>query len=419
MTGATGAGVDQEIFGRLAALPELGLTNAILTPCKVCGGKASFFDVVDFNKCCSQADFYCYGQSGVPVTYFRCSNCGFVFTNFFDDWMVGDFARFVYNGDYIKVDGEYAGRRPERDAATLARRLDGLTGLRILDYGSGSGLLAEHLRMQGCDNVISYDPFSSPRRPDGGFDVVTCFEVLEHTTTPRTTIADIASLLDPGGCVFFSTGIQPQNIGLLRANWWYVAPRNGHASIYTLNALALAGQSAGLTLHSGSGGTAFAGSAASPTSERLLSSIGPACRFLRLTAPGDDSVLADSQKTSWHGVEGSGPTSYRWTREADIVWRVQSPPLGPCKLTVTIPIRMEVQPGFADGCRLTIGNGSVALVREIGDLKASVTLDEYVDPIIRLVTPPLLRPCDLRASSDERSLGLAITTESGEGFGNE
>src|SRR5262249_24894106 len=160
--------------------------------------------------------------------------------DFFDSWTAEDFAKFVYNEDYIKVDAEYAGIRAERDAAAMASRLSGLENLRILDYGSGAGLFAEQLRNRGLHNVVSYDPFSNPGRPLGQYDLITCFEVLEHAAAPLATISDIASFLHPTGCAIFSTGIQPPDINVTRAGWWYVAPRNGHASIYTLAALALA-----------------------------------------------------------------------------------------------------------------------------------------------------------------------------------
>ena len=159
--------MDRQLFERLVRLPQLSSTKRQTVSCKICGSDAYFFDVVDFNKSCSQSDIYPFEVSGIPVWYFRCRICGFLFTQFFDDWTPQDFARFVYNKDYIKVDGDYAGARPERCAAAVARRLVRFPYLRILDFGSGSGLLANHLRSHGFAHVSSYDPFSSPSRPEG------------------------------------------------------------------------------------------------------------------------------------------------------------------------------------------------------------------------------------------------------------
>jgi 2-polyprenyl-6-hydroxyphenyl methylase/3-demethylubiquinone-9 3-methyltransferase len=392
----------------LDALPPLDRTNRQAASCKICGVQGEFFDVVDFNKCCSEQEPYAFGCAGIPVQYLRCPRCEFVFTTFFDDWTPDEFARFVYNDDYIKVDGEYAGIRPRREADNIAQRLRGLTHLRILDYGSGSGLFADHLRGYGFGQVENYDPFSNPERPHGRFDVITCFEVLEHTPTPRQTLADIADLLDPGGCVLFSTGVQPAEFARLRANWWYVAPRNGHASIFSLRSLAIAGRTAGLTLHAADGAYAFGGPRPSPASRRVLASTGAPIQVFELTSPGRGAELQAGQKTSWNALESFGDMPFRWTKEAEIAWWVQDQMLLPGELVVSIPFRAEVARGFADACRLEVGELSVPLVRANGALTASLTLHESTQPVITLVTPAPLRPCDLRPVKDARFLGLAI-----------
>jgi SAM-dependent methyltransferase len=402
--------MDERLFERLVGLPPLGSESRQTVPCKICGSGAHFFDVVDFYKSCSQPEIYPFGASGIPVTYYRCSVCSFAFTPFFDDWTPQDFARFVYNDDYSKVDGDYSGIRPKRDAATIAQRLHDFSHLNILDYGSGSGVFADHLRACGFKLVSSYDPFSSPKRPRGQFDVITCFEVLEHTVSPRATLSDVASFLDPEGCVIFSTGIQPSTMGEIRANWWYVAPRNGHVSIYSLNSLARLGAATGLSLHEGSGGTAFSGACTSSATQQILSSVGRRLRFFELTAPGHGAETPAEQATSWHGLEGTGASSFRWTRQANTLWRVQEQPLQPGKLVVTIPVQNEIQSGFANSCRLEVGSKSAPFVRDISLMTATLSIEEPVEAIVRLVTPPPMRPCDLGTVKDARSLGLAIST---------
>jgi 2-polyprenyl-6-hydroxyphenyl methylase/3-demethylubiquinone-9 3-methyltransferase len=42
-------------------------------------------------------------------------------------------------------------------------------------------------------------------REPAGFDVVTCMEMLEHVPDPQSTIRACATLVKPGGWVFFST----------------------------------------------------------------------------------------------------------------------------------------------------------------------------------------------------------------------
>jgi SAM-dependent methyltransferase len=394
-----------ELHQQLVALGPLDIANRRGPSCKLCGCVSEFFDVVDFNKCCSDQNPAMFGRAGVAVAYYRCPRCDFVFTDFFDDWSIVEFAQFIYNDDYIKVDGEYAGSRPRRAADSIAQRLGRHFRQRILDYGSGSGLFEAQLRTHGFLNVTSYDPFSSPARPAGRYDIITCFEVLEHSPSPAETLADIASLLAPSGCVLFGTALQPPDIGRLRGSWWYIAPRNGHVSIYSHRSLAIAGRRAGLTLHVGGGDMAFSGARPSPVVQKVLAGVGKPTQVFELTAPARG---AEADEASWNGTEGRGGDLFRWTKAREIVWRVQEEMLTPCELIVSVPFRAEVQRGFADQCELRVAGRSVPLTRGMGALSASVILEHEAEPVVKLITPEPLRPCDLRPAKDARLLGLAV-----------
>ena len=105
-----------------------------------------------------------------------------------------------------------------------------LQGARVLDVGCGGGILSEALAAAGA-NVMGIDLaprvlevarlhlHESGRQVDyrevsvealaldmpGGFDAITCMEMLEHVPDPGSVVAACATLLKPGGRLFVST----------------------------------------------------------------------------------------------------------------------------------------------------------------------------------------------------------------------
>lgn len=208
--------------------------------CKVCGGLSFLIGVVDFNKHCPSAPGFILELSGEPVYYRQCRVCGLVFTNHCDDWTSADFAARIYNERYLEVDPDFAGARAQANATFLetifGAHRDTLT---CLDYGGGDGALAAMLRDKGFAHARSCDPYHDGGAPTplGGCQLVTSFEVLEHSPDPRKSIAELSSCIGDKGMAVFSTLVVPADFATIGVSWWYVAPRNGHLTFYTRDAL--------------------------------------------------------------------------------------------------------------------------------------------------------------------------------------
>ena len=371
--------------------------------CKLCGGQAELFDVVDFQKHCSFADQYSLGLADIAIRYHRCVRCGFLFTNFFDDWSSAEFAQYVYNQDYVLVDPDYLGARPQQFVDVLSNMLSGLEGLRILDYGAGAGLFVAGMRAAGFTATAGFDPFSSPERPDGLFDIVTCFETLEHTTWPDRAIADMHALLKPDGTLIFTQCIQPPDIKLIRGGWWYLAPRNGHISMFTLESLQNLLPSPRHSLHGDGLLWAIVPPVPHPLLSDCLTQLGPAVLAASLQPPhtGEDE--------NWHRAEPADNGPFRWSCRDTLRWRLAPPARLPARLELRIPFTLEIEEGFASRCRVLIDGIGVSATVTDGEIHAEAWIEAELPEItVTLRTPTPQSPFALRGVSDTRRLGLAM-----------
>lgn len=105
-----------------------------------------------------------------------------------------------------------------------------LAGKVVLDVGCGGGILAESMARKGAEVTgidlsekalkvadlhslesgvqVRYQLVAAEEmaaREPGRYDVVTCMEMLEHVPDPAAVVRACATLVKPGGHVFFST----------------------------------------------------------------------------------------------------------------------------------------------------------------------------------------------------------------------
>jgi hypothetical protein len=228
------------IGGHLTAIPRS-------IPCKVCGEASPLHGVVDFNKSCEIDRGLALDLSGVAVWYYRCASCGFLFTAAFDEFSAEDWRTHVYNDDYLQVDPDYAGARAEANAPlvrSIAQQMSLtdpqmgeilLARPRWLDYGSGAGTLTGLLADLPVERA-AWDPFGASARPEGQFELVTAFEVFEHAVMPVLTTRDALGFVRAGGALLFSTLVH-DDVPTQDVSSWYIAPKNGHVSIFSTRSL--------------------------------------------------------------------------------------------------------------------------------------------------------------------------------------
>lgn len=194
-----------------------------LVPCPVCEGSAST-PVAGIDR----------RMKRLPTV--MCDHCGLLFTN----PMPTEAELGAYYEKYYRFDYQLAASRPKqkhienrrREASTRAAALDGLIaeGASTLDFGAGSGEFVALMLEKGFD-AHGFEPGEPHatyaieqlgdriRRtgwqaaPYGAeFDLVTCFQVLEHLSNPAAALRRMADWLKPGGLLYIEV---PDMIGSL------------------------------------------------------------------------------------------------------------------------------------------------------------------------------------------------------------
>ena len=191
----------------------------------------------------------------------RCGNCETLFSRESDEPIERfDYSNY-YNDENLSV--------PEFVNENYRKILEGFeahrVGNRFLDVGCGAGTLldiaielgwdakgvevskpaAEHLVNRGID--VFEGTLSDADFPDNYFDVITCTEVIEHVSDPKSVISEIARVLSPNGILWMTT---PHGNGLsaklLGSKWSVVAPPE-HLNLFSLKALEMCLRDVGFT----------------------------------------------------------------------------------------------------------------------------------------------------------------------------
>jgi 2-polyprenyl-3-methyl-5-hydroxy-6-metoxy-1,4-benzoquinol methylase len=183
----------------------------------------------------------------------RCRACGHRYLN---PPPTAEEVAALYDESYFKSDGsldrgygDYAAQA-HNIRRTFQDRLRYLPETRgqLLDVGAAAGFFVEQARLAGWDaegvepsawaSRYARERLGQPVRtcsldeaafPDASFDVVTCWEVIEHLPDPRRLLAEMARVLKPGGHLLMSTpdaGSTVARVSGQRWLGWYKVPEH-------------------------------------------------------------------------------------------------------------------------------------------------------------------------------------------------
>jgi len=189
-------------------------------------------------------------QLGIPgeFTLVQCMNCGLLFLNpqptweelqpYYPEWYDPFLPKY---SSFIQYYGII------RRCMVVSKYQN---GGRLLDVGCSTGIFLNEMRRSGRWEVYGVEPAAFPARiaqerfgllvfqqtlieaklPENYFDVVTWWDVLEHTPNPKECLQETYRILKPGGWIFIQTPDPNSWEAKLFGPLWrgYEAPRHLH-----------------------------------------------------------------------------------------------------------------------------------------------------------------------------------------------
>lgn len=177
-----------------------------------------------------------YRLSKGDIEYYQCSFCKTLFCDELDNSNL--------------VGGEWEEGRNLKHKEERLDRIKILMGQygSLLDFGCGHGLMVNDCKEAGidCDGYDKYNPKFSKLK-DEKYNLVTMVEVIEHLSYPFEELNIIFDKLADNGVVYIETSFvdvaEEEKIPL--EEFFYIAPVNGHCTIFSHKGLDLLMQSKG------------------------------------------------------------------------------------------------------------------------------------------------------------------------------
>jgi 2-polyprenyl-3-methyl-5-hydroxy-6-metoxy-1,4-benzoquinol methylase len=190
--------------------------------CPICNGSESPFGTLIV-------------MSKFNVSYFRCTNCGFIHTEQ-PYWLERAYSEAIASQDVGVITRNEMNAVFTSSLLSLAFR----NTSHALDFGGGHGVFVRMMRDRGF-NFFWKDLYASNHFARGfefdpkiSYDFVTAFEVLEHFVEP---MRELESIMDIADNVFVSTLTVPTPTPQLSDSWYYLPSTGQHLSFYTKETL--------------------------------------------------------------------------------------------------------------------------------------------------------------------------------------
>ncbi len=183
------------------------------------------------------------------VSYFQCSNCGFIQTET-PYWLEEAYSRAVTALDVYMISRTIAMSHMSENLILKYFDFDA----KFLDYGGGYGIFTRIMRDKGinfyrqdlyAENIFApFFDINTIAKDERKFELVTCFEVLEHLNNP---IDEIRQMLSYSDSLFCSTKLQP-NVPINELKSWdYLGELHGqHICFYTQKSMEIIADKFGL-----------------------------------------------------------------------------------------------------------------------------------------------------------------------------
>lgn len=183
------------------------------------------------------------------ITYFVCSNCGFMQTEE-PFWLEEAYSIPINLSDTGLVQRNLLSSKL---SATLIKRFFDTKSI-FIDMAGGYGLFVRLMRDKGfkflwndlyTENLFARG-FNFNKTHSADIELITSFESFEHFVNP---IQELESMLSVSKNIFFSTLLLPTTIP--EKNWWYYAFEHGqHISFYSKQSLSLLAEKFNLYFYS-------------------------------------------------------------------------------------------------------------------------------------------------------------------------